>query len=208
MWGVLAVGIPVLAGCSGSDINGAIDGVPVKVKSAFYFAETDALAEDDLVTVILSDLKDACQDYGYYLESTKDMEGADDFASAWAAVFPPDFWEVAIIFRVADSQVPLDGAQLVGLDWDETLDQRNHGFASFVHNRAIRDASFFDGSGPTSDYLDGYVSRGGRIEITKHIPGSYIRGNFGTEVVDREEGETKGLVKMKFNAPFCDVDIL
>jgi hypothetical protein len=203
-----AAGVLVASGCSGSKVKGAIDGIPIDVGSAFFFAETDVLAEDDLVTVVMSDLKDACQDYGYYLESTKDMAGADDFASAWAAVFPADFWEIAVILRVGDSEVPLDGAQLVGIDWDETLDERSHGFASLVHNRALRDAAYFDGSGPTSDYLDSYVSRGGRIEIAKHIPGSSLRGEFGTEIVDRDEGETKGIVQMKFNAVFCNVDIL
>jgi hypothetical protein len=203
-----ALGLLAASGCSRSSVKGAIDGIPVDVKSAFYFADTDVLAEDDLVTVVLSDLKDACQDYGYYLESTKDMAGADDFASAWAAVFPPDFWEIALILRVGDSAVPLDGSQFVGIDWDETLDERSHGFASIVHNRALRDSAYFDGSGPASDYLDGYLSRGGRIEIAKHIPGSSLRGEFGTEIVDRDEGATKGLVQMKFDAAFCDVDIL
>jgi len=206
--GLAVILVGLSSGCSGNAIQGTIDGFPVKVRSAFYFAEPDAMAEDDLVTVVMTDLKNGCQDYGFYLESTDEMVEADDLASAWAAVFPPDFWEVAIILRVSDAAVPLDGVQLVGIDWDETLEQRNHGFASVVHNRAMRDAAFFDGSGPTDDYLDGYLSRGGRVEISKHVPGSFIRGNFGTEMVDREEGETKGLVKMKFNAAFCDVDIL
>ncbi len=196
------------AGCASNRARGPIDGVEIDVKSALFFSQSEALGEDGLVTVILSDLKDSCQDYGYYIEATKDMEAADDLAGAWAAIFPPDFWEIAIIMRVEDPAVPLDGAHVTGLDWDETLEERNHGFATFVHNKTFRDSAYFDGTGPTSDYLDDYLSRGGRIEVDKHLPGSMIRGNFGTEVVDAEDGEHVGLVRMNFKAPFCDVDIL
>jgi len=201
--------IPLLAvGCSSNAVKGSIDGTIVEVKSAMFFSEAEALGEDGLVTIILTDLKDGCQDYGYYLEATDDVEGANTFAEAWAAVFPPDFWEIAIILRVADSEVSLDGSEILGISWDETLQERNQGFASITHNKTFRDAAYFDATGPSSDYLTEYVTEGGRIEINKHLPESFIRGEFGTQVVDTENGNNKGLVRFQFNAPFCDVDIL
>jgi len=198
-----------LCGCAGGNkIRGEIGGLEIQPKSAFFFAQQDAFGDDSLVGVVLSSLKTGCEDYGFYLTASEGLDSGVELASAWSAVFPPDFWEVAMVLRTGDPASALTGQTYKGIGWDVPLDNRGEVYGRATHNLALRDANFYDGVSPASNYYIDYLSNGGSMEIKSHVPGQELKGTFGTGFV-QSDGSPSGIVNIHFKAVYCpEADLL
>jgi hypothetical protein len=195
--------------CSGNHIRGEISGYEVIPKSAFFFAQQDAFGDDSLIGVVLSTLKTGCEDYGFYHTAAAGMDGPAELASAWGAVFPPDFWEVAIVMRTGDPAAELTGQVYSGTAWDAPLDNRGEAYVRATQNHRLRDETFYNGGGVAAEYYTDHLSNAGDLEITSHQPGQKLNGTFGTGFVLASDGSASGIVNISFKAVFCpEADLL
>lgn len=197
--------VALLVGCApDARVKGTLGGDEVIVNTAMFSEHPAAFGSDGLIFVVLTALPNACADYAYYQQQAEALSDPEELAALWANTFPADFWEVVVVARVPDPAVSLVGQQYIGLDWYELLDIRSRFFARFTHNRALRDGAWFDGEGPTADYLDEFLSHQGTLTIQDHEPGVRLRGVVDTLVVDTETVEPQGVVQVRFDADFCN----
>lgn len=197
---VLGLALLGAAGC-GNHIKGEIEDHLIKPKSTFFFTQEGVLGGDSLVGVVMTDIPDGCEAYTAFLSGGSAAPA--DLAARWAAIFPPDFWEITFVLRTGDPNVPMVGQAFQGIPWDGTLDANQQAQGLFSHNLALLDQAYFDGTGDASLYRRDYVSNGGTLEISKHEPGGSIGGRFATFTVDAANGAPTGLLEITFSGDFC-----
>ena len=82
---VAALGV-LLGGC-GNRIRGEIEDHQIKPKSVFFFSQPQVLGTDGLIGVVMTDRKNGCEDWGFYLTASQGVTNPADQATNWAAVF-------------------------------------------------------------------------------------------------------------------------
>ncbi len=153
--------------------------------------------------IVLSDLPNGCDDYGYYAAVTKDFNTPGQYAGAWAAVFPEEFWETAIILRTADPNVTLAGQRFDVVPANRTLEKQRQTYARITHNKAHRDLAWFDGTAPSTDYFSEYLTIDGNLELYAHKPQQVIKGAIGSATINTATENASGSVLIHFKATYC-----
>lgn len=196
--------LTLLASGCGNKIRGEIEDQQIKPKSVFFFAQEAVLGTDSLIGVVITDQPSGCEKYSAFLGAAATSAIPADMASQWAANFPePDWWDVTFLIRTAAVSTPLTGQVFTGIKWNESLDAVGKASGGFTHNLAVRDTAYWDGTGDYNAYRKDYVSNGGSLEISNHVPGDKIAGRFATFTVDPLTGGPTGLLEISFNGSFC-----
>lgn len=200
---LIALGALLLgAGCNPNRVGGTVDGVKIPVESSMFIENVDAIGEDNLLTVVLSSMPNACDVYESWAARQGGALTSAELGTAWAQSFPSDFWEVTLVIRIADRSVLLGGS-MTGVAWDEPLDRADHAFARFTHHTRHRDAAWFDDDAPVEDYLEEYLSDAGLLEFRRgYIPQERLNGRFQTPVVDGQ-GLGVGIATLRFDSVYC-----
>ena len=192
-----------LGACSPNRVFGQVDSLEIPVRSGFFFEQPNALGADSLVGIVLTDLPDGCDDYGFYAAASENLSTPAEYTSAWAAVFPAGFWETALVLRTADPSVSLSGQRYKGVAANRTLTEQGQTYGRITHNKALRDDAWFDGSAPETDYFDEYITVDGNLEIDLHRPQQLIKGTMGASTANTKTGNPSGLLVIHFKATFC-----
>ncbi len=188
-----------LMACTTTSINGLVDGQEIAAHVSMFIEQPDVLEDDDLVTVVLSTIPNACRVYEYYLDLYADNPTWRGHAIAWQKAFPDDFWEVSLIVRVASLSPELAGTDIVGVRaLDDLVDP------STLYGEVTHFIDHPDPDDPTENgYYDPYLTDGGLLSVTKAETGLRFKGDFTTRIVDADRGAPKGDVEMQFDASVC-----
>lgn len=189
----------MLAGCETTRVEGLVDGTEIAQTVSMFVEQPDVLGDDDLVTVILSTIPNACRVYEYYLDLYADNPTWRGHSIAWQKAFPAEFWEITLYARVPSVGPELDGAQLTGIPADGELVDPSTLYAEVTH--------FLDHPDPDNPaengYYDPYLSDGGLLELAKVESGSRFKGVFTTRVIDASRGTPAGDLEIVFDASPC-----
>lgn len=183
-----------LSGCS--VVEGRIDGTSVPTSSSFFIQ--DSSSGDDLIIIFVSSLTNACAVIEELEEDMDNAEDLDDLEAAWADNVPEDFWETRILMRVDDVDDSLSGETFHGVGWDEGLGDSGETYAAVSHYTEHLDLSDID------DWYEHWYSDRGTLDITMHQPDEHIVGAFDTSIADPGDGNSDGVVTIRFDARRCD----
>ena len=181
----------VTSGCT--SVAGTIDGERVAVGSA-YFAQT-SIEDTGLVVVVVSSQQDACEIDDAYRTELEDAVDVADAAEVWADYRDPEMWNFQV-YIVGDPGDDLSETSMETLDWDEEITEDHQTWLEATHVTQLLDEDYFAGEGDPDDYYDYYLSDGGSLEITRHDPGEALSAKFETTVVDWDDGDEQGDIKL------------
>lgn len=195
--------LAALAACTPTNELDPVAGKEWPILSAFFTLAPDTFDSDDLVTITLSSLPDACERDGVWRAGASAAETPEDLADAWLAAFPSAFFEVDVVARVQGGTWPPKGSLWSGLAWDALPESNNVVFAVLTEHVTLRDEDFWAQEyDDEDDYEHVFYSDGGLAKWKKVIPGSRLAGGFVTDVVDGG-GTYAGTTEIRFDATIC-----
>jgi hypothetical protein len=187
------------AGCDANRVSGTIAGLTVPIETAFTTTAGNAFGSDDLVVITATSVPSACRAFQFFDETASETDDPDALAEAWAASFPPDFWQIDIVLRIGPTATPAKGAVWPALPVDAFPEEAGQAFATFTHTTQHRDAASFSSG---DDGADHWLSDGGAVRFDGVSAEGLLDGRLNTTVVD-EEGAVAGTVQVFFKATPC-----
>jgi hypothetical protein len=188
-----------LSGCETTRVEGLLDGVEIEHAVSMFVEEVDVLGDDDLLTVVVSTIPNACRVYEYYLDLYADNPTWRGHSIAWQKALPDEFWEISLYVRVPSIDATLEGAQFNGIPADAELLDSSTVTAELSH--------FLDHPDPDNPaengYYDPYLSDGGLLEVARAESGVRVKGTFTTRVVAADRGTPSGDLEIDFDASPC-----
>ncbi|MCA9493700.1 MAG: hypothetical protein KC621_27395 [Myxococcales bacterium] len=193
----------LLACAPANRVDGFVGDQQLSIASAHLTWLPGALGDDDLLVATLSSLPDSCGLERAFEQLAGQSDQPDQLAAAWAATYPPAFWQVDVVARVPGASWPSKGELWVGLPWDAFPEEPNTLFASFTEHRALRDEAWWGGEAiEEDDYETVWFSDEGTALWRAGTPSQHARGRFNTFVADGE-GVRDGLVEVFFDVSVC-----
>lgn len=189
--------IALLLGCaprqSEVSVQGQIDGQDLALHRAFFFQTEESRGRRSALGVVStwarqqesggcdSKRDNPCEAYGSKWDTGS--------SGSWNHYFPDDFWAATVWILTDDYDQDLTGSTVHGASWGGPA-QDGQMFASFLHYSG--DLTYTYGISAM-----GWVSDGGRFEVTRHKPNREISGVLVTDVVDDEDGRKVGKVEIE-----------